>query len=450
MPNEDLPMGQAEIRLPPGPTGSWRPTLQLIRNPRAALETWVKLYGDPFLLNALNGPVVVTGREDLIRTIHGQDPNIYAPFATTTIVPLMGSGSMLILEGDSHRRERRLIMPMFHGDRMKTYGENMQQIAIEHFEAHHSRGNTVTLDLMTDISLEVIVRTVFGGDDRELVARLISASRRVVASSNPLLFFSRKMHMPFLLTLRQRERFPGTLLLCGGGSIPLAIREEFYLQGKGAEGTLVLIPTASPRSDGGDFTTWIDYWSGFRWKNVEVLHVFHRDGAFDKSLVAMMQTATAVWLSGGDQQRLSDRFVGTPIVRELHELLARGGIVGGTSAGAAIASSTMIASGMIEPQFADGFQFLPKTIIDQHFTQKNRHGRLIKAIETYPDRTGIGIDESTGIFVKQHESKVFGDGIVYLFNADSTHSQHSEKNIRYRKLQAGEKLDTKELELSLP
>ena len=123
--NADLIAGKSESRLPPGPPGSWRPTLQLIRNPRAALEGWARQYGDPFLLNALNGPVVVTGREDLIRTIHGQDPSIYAPFATTTIVPLMGNGSMLILEGEPHRRERRLMMPMFHGDRMKTYGTSM-------------------------------------------------------------------------------------------------------------------------------------------------------------------------------------------------------------------------------------------------------------------------------------------------------------------------------------
>ena len=197
MTNADSPIAHAEIRLPPGPPGSWRPTLQLIRNPRAALEGWVKQYGDPFLLNALNGPVVVTGREDLIRTIHGQDPNIYAPFATPTIIPLMGNGSMLILQGESHRRERRLVMPMFHGDRMKAYGGSMQQIAMEQFESHRARGNIISLDLMTDISLEVIVRTIFGGDDREMATQLMDASRRVVERSSPLLFFSRKTHLPF-------------------------------------------------------------------------------------------------------------------------------------------------------------------------------------------------------------------------------------------------------------
>lgn len=195
--NADLIAGKSESRLPPGPPGSWRPTLQLIRNPRAALEGWARQYGDPFLLNALNGPVVVTGREDLIRTIHGQDPGIYAPFATTTIVPLMGNGSMLILEGEPHRRERRLLMPMFHGDRMKTYGTSMQQCVTEQFEFHRAGGQVDTLALMTDISLEVIVRTIFGGNDRDLVTRLMEASRRVVASSSPLLFFSRKTHLPF-------------------------------------------------------------------------------------------------------------------------------------------------------------------------------------------------------------------------------------------------------------
>lgn len=184
--------------LPPGPSGSWRPTLQLIRNPRTAMEHWAKTYGDPFLLNALNGPVVVTGRADLIRTIHGQDPNIYSPFATATIEPLIGSGSMLILEGDPHRRERRLVMPMFHGDRMKAYGLSMQQSALEQLDSFRKKGQFLTLDLMTAISLEIIVRTIFGGSDRELTSRLMAASRSLVANSHPLLFFSKKTHLSFL------------------------------------------------------------------------------------------------------------------------------------------------------------------------------------------------------------------------------------------------------------
>jgi cytochrome P450 family 110 len=195
--NADSQSKDLEIRLPPGPPGSLRPTLQLLRNPRAAFEGWIKEYGDPFLLTSLNGPVVITGREDLIRTIHGQDPSIYAPFGLGIIVPLMGSGSMFILEGDQHRRERRLVMPMFHGDRMKAYGARIQQCALEQIETHTARLPVMTLGLMTEISLELIVRTVFGGSDRELVTKLMNASRKVCASSSPLLFFSRKTHVPF-------------------------------------------------------------------------------------------------------------------------------------------------------------------------------------------------------------------------------------------------------------
>lgn len=196
--NVDSLAAETPVRLPLGPRGSLLPTLQLIRNPRAALEGWVRQYGDPFLLTALNGAVVVTGREDLIRAIHGQDPNIYAPFASATIDPLMGSGSMLTLEGESHRRERRLIMPMFHGDRMKAYGESMQQCALDRFEACRNQREILTLNLMTDISLEIIVRTIFGGSDPEFVSHLIHASQKVVASASPLLFFSRKSHVSFL------------------------------------------------------------------------------------------------------------------------------------------------------------------------------------------------------------------------------------------------------------
>ena len=86
------------LGLPTGPKGKWGPTLRLIRNPREAMEAWVKEFGDPFLLNALNGPVVVTGREELIRTIYGQSPDAYEPFAVATMAPLMGAGSMFVLE----------------------------------------------------------------------------------------------------------------------------------------------------------------------------------------------------------------------------------------------------------------------------------------------------------------------------------------------------------------
>lgn len=126
--------------------------------------------------------------------------------------------------------------------------------------------------------------------------------------------------------------------------------------------------------------------------------------------------------------------------------------MGGTSAGAAIASSTMIASTMIangveQPMFAKGMQFLPSVIIDQPFSQRKRHGRLIKVIEAHPNRIGVGTDESTGLFVNQDRSRVVGDGSVFLFKGGSGQDIADESFPGYRRLEAGDVLDTRVLEL---
>lgn len=181
-------------KLPPGPRGTWRPTLKLIRNPRSALEGWAGRYGDPFFLRALNGPVVVTGREDLIREIHAQDPDLFAVFASRTVGAMLGRGSIFVLEGAEHRRERKLVTPMFHGDRMKAYGPAMQEITLRHLEPCQVSQSIPALRLMTDVSLEVIVRTIFGSDDPQSTREMMAASKRVVARANPLLFFTPRSH----------------------------------------------------------------------------------------------------------------------------------------------------------------------------------------------------------------------------------------------------------------
>jgi len=188
-----------ESRLPPGPRGTWGTTLKLIRNPRAALEGWVKQYGDPFFFRPLNGPVIVTGREDLIRVIHGQDPGLYEPFAMPTTVPLLGAGSMLVLQGERHKRERRMMSPMFQGERMKVYGGLMQEIAVECVQQHLQKtpDRVLTADLMQDVSLRVIIRAIFGGDNGELVQRMFVTSKRLANRAHPLLFFTPRSHFSF-------------------------------------------------------------------------------------------------------------------------------------------------------------------------------------------------------------------------------------------------------------
>ena len=132
-------MNEPDIRLPSGPTGKLLPTLSFMRDSFGALSKWVAEYGDPLFINALNGPIIATGRPDLIETIFSADPAIFETFAKDTLTPILGRGSMLQLDGKPHQRERKLIMPMFHGQRMKSYVESMQRIAIRSFDPHVGR-----------------------------------------------------------------------------------------------------------------------------------------------------------------------------------------------------------------------------------------------------------------------------------------------------------------------
>ncbi len=184
--------------LPPGPRGKWRPTLKIVANPRRAFERWVSQFGDPFLVNALNGPIVVTGRSDLVKQVFGEDPGTFVPFAMETVQPMFGAGSMLLLSGDIHKRERRLIMPMFHGDRMKAYGQAMSQAAERVYANLAQEQSFLTLPRMNEISLQIIARTIFGGNQDQRAAELVNAGRLLVRASRPLLFFSKKMHVSFL------------------------------------------------------------------------------------------------------------------------------------------------------------------------------------------------------------------------------------------------------------
>ena len=113
------------------------------------------------------------------------------------MIPLIGQGSIFVLSVEAHRRERRLVMPIFHGDRMRTYCQTMQETAIEHVMNRNGAETLSTASLMTNLSLEIIVRTIFGGDDRETAQRMIPASTQLVASAHPR-SSSRRTHLPFL------------------------------------------------------------------------------------------------------------------------------------------------------------------------------------------------------------------------------------------------------------
>lgn len=212
----------------------------------------------------------------------------------------------------------------------------------------------------------------------------------------------------------------GRLLLCGGNKLPKSVLDWFFQAGGAEKGSLVIIPTASPQSDLGDFSRWTTMWKDYRWQNVSVLHSMESDDAKRFEWIEMLKNANAVWIAGGNQQRLVDRYSNTSVLDELRSLLARGGIVGGTSAGAAIASKVMIAGGLTEPRTQVGWGLLPNLIVDQHFSQRGRFERLRNSIQENPTQLGLGIDEATAVLITTEHLQVMGNGAAYLFGAGSS------------------------------
>ncbi len=162
------------------------------------MQQWARQYGDPFGVQALNGNVVLTGRPDLIRQVFSHGSADYDTFGTKAAEPILGSGSMLMLSGDAHRRERKLVMPMFHGDRMRAYANIMQQAAVESMQNQTRGTGFEMIDVTTQISLRVIVRAIFGGEDTKSIKTMMELAADTVRRTSPILLFSSHTQRHFL------------------------------------------------------------------------------------------------------------------------------------------------------------------------------------------------------------------------------------------------------------
>lgn len=202
----------------------------------------------------------------------------------------------------------------------------------------------------------------------------------------------------------------GSLVIAGGGPLPDSVVDQFVRLGGGKDGHLVVVPTAGTKADDPEeHPAIIEHWSSAEFASVKLLHTRDREVADSDEFLAPLRDATAVWFSGGQQSRIAEAYVGTAFERELLQVLERGGVIGGTSAGAAIQSRVMIASGNPVPVMKQGFDLLPGGIIDQHFLQRNRKPRLLGAIADHPGLFGIGIDEGTAVVIRGRAMQVLGD-----------------------------------------
>jgi cyanophycinase len=210
---------------------------------------------------------------------------------------------------------------------------------------------------------------------------------------------------------------PGTRVLVGGGRAPAAVYQRFLeLAGGPAKARIVLIPTASESANEAKerdevLARWRTDHPGFAF---ELLHTRERTLADDEAFTAPLRAATGVWLGGGAQENLAKAYLGTRVEQELQALLARGGVVGGTSAGTAIQTRTMIQEGRDPPVMAQGFDFVPFAISDQHFSERQRLPRLLQALALRPGHFGLGVDEGTAAVISGRTIEVLGAGKVAL------------------------------------
>jgi cyanophycinase len=194
----------------------------------------------------------------------------------------------------------------------------------------------------------------------------------------------------------------GALLVCGGGNVPEEIYARFVHLCGGAEGRLIVIPSYEPNAQ--QITKLIDTWKGRGLGSVEVLHAATREQSNDARFAQPLTNASAVWLTGGVQSWLAETYADTEVERQLQSLLKRGGIIGGTSAGASAMTRVMIAAGRDEAVERRGLDLIPNAVIDQHFLRRNRLQRLLGVLRANPDMIGLGIDEETAVLMERNFS----------------------------------------------
>jgi cyanophycinase len=218
----------------------------------------------------------------------------------------------------------------------------------------------------------------------------------------------------------------GHLLIIGGAEDKLRQRQilaRFVSLAGGVDARVVVISTASSL---GDEATEL-YLSLFRQlgiTDVRGMRPLVRDDANDRRLVSMLDDATAIFMTGGNQLRLSSVIGGTALGRALAERHRHGAIVAGTSAGASAIASHMVAFGTSGAtpkqrmtQMSAGLGLLPGVLIDQHFEQRNRFGRLLALVAQSPALLGIGIDEDTAALVSPKGIlEVLGKGSVTILD----------------------------------
>ncbi len=247
----------------------------------------------------------------------------------------------------------------------------------------------------------------------------------------------------------------GTLLIVGGGQLDSSgIIEKFIALAGGPSARIVIVPTAggNRKPDG----TPVEYhdsqvlasWKKYGLTNLHMLHTHDPKVADTEAFASMLKTANAVWFVGGRQWNIVDSYANTRTFHAFHDVLARGGVIGGSSAGATIQGDYLVRGAVAgaqlmmapEPEHQHAFGFLRRSAIDQHINTRNRWNDLQEVMAKFPNLLGIGLSEATAIVVSGDQFEVIGKAQVAIH--DPTHPRPTGEK-PYLVLTAGDRYDMK-------
>jgi cyanophycinase len=231
----------------------------------------------------------------------------------------------------------------------------------------------------------------------------------------------------------------GSLVVVGGGVMGPEVINRFIDLAGGLDAPIVFVPTANGLDPQPAKLSESNVLVKAGAKNVTILHTTDRKVADSEKFVAPLLKARGVFFGGGRQWHLVDSYLNTRTQREFQAVLDRGGVIGGSSAGATIIGSYLVRGArsgnsiMMAPGYEQGFGFLRGVAVDQHLLKRKRENDMVAVVTAHPQLLGIGIDESTAVIVQGDNFEVVGPSKVGIY-------EHGKP---YYFLSAGDRFDLK-------
>jgi cyanophycinase len=220
---------------------------------------------------------------------------------------------------------------------------------------------------------------------------------------------------------RGSKKSEGPLIIIGGGEDKEGERVILRAVARHLNGGKLVLATVASHQPEGYFEAYQQAFADLGIEELVELYVKDRAETLDPDKLRILDGAAGVFFSGGDQLRISSQVGDTPVEQRVREIHQAGGLIAGTSAGASMMSETMLVKGTSgeshkigDLHMAPGLGLVRDVIIDQHFAERGRFGRLFGAVAHNPRELGIGIDEDTALVLQDSRFDVIGSGCVYV------------------------------------